>query len=154
MSIYDDLEKLKKLRDDGIISEDEFQYEKQRIFNSHGYSYRREDDKKNNGTYLALMHLSQFAGFITCGLGFILPVIMWISRSQDKEIDEHGRNIMNFMISMLIYTVLLIPLCFLIIGIPFLVLLSILEIVFVIIAVIKAANGEYWRYPLSITFMS
>lgn len=151
MSAYDELEKLKKLRDEGVISEEEFQYEKQKILNSQGYS---EVKVKNNGTYLALMHLSQFAGFIICGLGFILPIIMWTSRSEDKEIDTHGKNIMNFMLSMLIYTIILVPLCFLLIGLPFLAILGVLEVVFVIIAAVKAANGEYWKYPLSITFFS
>lgn len=152
MNTYSDLEKLKKLKDEGVISEEEFQYEKQRILNSQGYSYFRE--KKSNGAYLALMHLSQFAGLIICGFGFLLPIILWVVRSEDEEINEHGKNIMNFMLSMLIYTIILIPLCFLLIGIPFLALLLVLEVVFVIVATIKAANSEYWEYPLSITFIS
>ena len=154
MSACDELEKLKKLRDEGIISEEEFQNEKQKILNSQGYSYSGGNMTKNNGTYLALMHLSQFAGFVICGLGFILPIIMWTSRSEDKEIDAHGKNIMNFMLSMLIYTVILVPLCFLLIGLPFLLILGVLEIVFVIVAAVKATNGVYWKYPLSIAFFS
>lgn len=151
MSIYDDLEKLKGLRDKGAISEEEFQYEKQRILGGNaGVQYQTD-----NSGYIALMHLSQFAGFIICGLGFLLPVILWVSRSKESsEVDMHGKNIMNFMLSMLIYTILLIPLCFLIVGIPLLVVLGILEIIFIIIAAVKAANGEYWKYPLSITFFS
>lgn len=151
MSIYDDLEKLKALRDKGAISEEEFQYEKQRILGGNtGVQYQAD-----NSGYIALMHLSQFAGFIICGLGFLLPVILWVSRSKEsREVDMHGKNIMNFMLSMLIYTIILIPLCFLIIGIPFLVVLGILEIIFIIMAAVKARNGEYWKYPLSITFFS
>ncbi|WP_108821725.1 DUF4870 domain-containing protein [Dysgonomonas sp. Marseille-P4361] len=151
MSIYDDLEKLKALRDKGAISEEEFQHEKQRILGGNADVQYQTD----NSGYIALMHLSQFAGFIICGLGFLLPVILWVSRSKESsEVDMHGKNIMNFMLSMLIYTILLIPLCFLIVGIPLLIVLGILEIIFIIIAAVKAANGEYWKYPLSITFFS
>lgn len=156
MNRYDDFEKIKELRDRGVISEEEFQYEKQKILNSYGYSYNRPAEKStNNNAYIVFMHLSQFAGFIICGLGFILPIVLWVSRSKEsKDIDMHGKNIMNFMLSMLLYSVILIPLCFLLIGIPFLILLAVLEIIFIIIAAIKAANGEYWKYPLSIPFMS
>lgn len=151
MSIYDDLEKLKALRDKGAISEEEFLHEKQRILGGNADVQYQTD----NSGYIALMHLSQFAGFIICGLGFLLPVILWVSRSKESsEVDMHGKNIMNFMLSMLIYTILLIPLCFLIVGIPLLIVLGILEIIFIIIAAVKAANGEYWKYPLSITLFS
>jgi uncharacterized Tic20 family protein len=43
-------------------------------------------------------------------------------------------------------------LVFAIIGIPLLFALSVTHIVFVIIAGIKANNGEVWKYPLAITF--
>jgi hypothetical protein len=40
-----------------------------------------------------------------------------------------------------------------IIGIPVAVVIGILYIVFVIIATVKANNGEYWKYPLTIQFI-
>ncbi|MDR2954211.1 MAG: DUF4870 domain-containing protein, partial [Prevotella sp.] len=144
MNKYEELQKLEELRAQGIISDEEFEYEKHKILGSDNSSYdeRRSGEGSDNG-YIAVMHLSQFAGFILCGLGFIIPVIMWLSRSKEsREIDIHGKNITNFMISMIIYTVILIPLCFLIVGIPLLILLIIFEFIFIIIATIKAANGE------------
>lgn len=148
MSKYDDLRKLEELRAIGAITEEEFQYEKSKIFNSSD-STSGIDDK----TYITLMHLSQFAGLIIPGLGFIAPFVMWLTKSKENpNIDIHGKNIANFIISMLIYAVVSTILIIVLIGIPLLIALGIIEIVFIIIASIKAASGEYWKYPLSIPF--
>jgi len=53
---------------------------------------------------------------------------------------------------MLLYTILLIPLCF-ILSDTLLVSLGILEVVCVIVASIRAAKGEVFKYPISIPFI-
>lgn len=99
-------------------------------------------------------HLSAFAGFFFPFGGIIGPVICWISRKDESEwINANGKASLNFQISMLLYTVLLIPLCFIIVGIPLLVALMVLEFVCVIVASIRAAKGELFKYPLSIPFL-
>lgn len=40
-----------------------------------------------------------------------------------------------------------------IVGIPLLILLGVIGIIFPIIGGIKANNGEVWKYPLSISFL-
>lgn len=151
MDKYEKLNALENLRERGAITEREFQYEKAKILNS-------SSDQNLFGmelnTYLTLMHLSQFAGFIIPGLGFILPIIMWVTNSSNEEVDRHGKNIANFMISMFIYFTISCLLILLIIGIPMLIILGIMEIVCVIIAAVKANRGEYWKYPLSISFFT
>jgi uncharacterized Tic20 family protein len=54
------------------------------------------------------------------------------------------------MISYAIYAAVL---CITIIGIPVAIVLGILYLVFVVLASLKANNGEYWKYPLSIQFI-
>lgn len=160
MDKYDELRKLEELRAQGAISEEEFQQEKHRILNPGSYG---NDGRGLGGiqkdTYIVLMHLSQFAGFLVPGLGFILPIVLWLVNAKEyPEVDRHGKNIANFMMSMLIYATIAGIFCITIIGIviglPMLIIIAILEIVFIIIAAIKASNGEYWKYPLSITFFS
>ncbi|MBK5722657.1 DUF4870 domain-containing protein [Dysgonomonas sp. Marseille-P4677] len=160
MDKYDELKRLEELRIQGSISEEEFQREKAKILNS--------DNNQNNGrglgginenTYITLMHLSQFAGILIPGLGFILPIVLWLVNAKEySNVDMHGKNIANFMISMLIYItvagILCITIIGLVIGLPMLIVIGILQLVFVIIAAVKASNGEYWKYPLSITFFS
>lgn len=157
MSKYDDLEKLESLRQKGAISEEEFQREKAKILASE----RAEGSGSNTmlgmseNNYIMAMHLSQFAGFIIPVAGLVAPILMWqINAKNNAEIDRHGKNIANFMISMVIYSIAALLLCFVIIGIPLLIVLGILWIVFVIVAAVKANKGEYWRYPLSITFFA
>ncbi len=111
-----------------------------------------ENSGTNDNSYIAVMHLSQLAGFVSAGLGFIIPVLMWVFKNDNKNIDKHGKNILNFMISMLIYMVACIPFCFILIGFVFLGILALIELIFIIMATVKAANNEFWRYPMSINF--
>lgn len=99
-------------------------------------------------------HLSAFAGFFFPFGGIIGPLICWLSRKDDSIwIDQNGKRSLNFQISILLYMILVIPLCFIIIGIPILIFLGVLKVVCIIIASIKASKGEDFRYPLSIPFI-
>jgi uncharacterized Tic20 family protein len=99
-------------------------------------------------------HLSAFAGSFFPFGGIIGPVICWISRKDESEwVNINGKASLNFQISVLLYSVLLIPLCFIIVGIPLLVALIILEFVCIIVASISSAKGEVFKYPLSIPFI-
>ena len=60
---------------------------------------------------------------------------------------------MNFQISIGIYTLLSIPLCFICVGFVALGVVAIIDLVFLIIAAVKANNGYHYRYPLSIRFI-
>ena len=105
-------------------------------------------------SYVALMHVSQFAGYILPGLGFAAPIILWLmNKDINAKVDSVGKHIINFMISILIYCAISGVLCCLLIGIPMLIALGIMQIVFIIIATIKANNGETWKYPLTIDFL-
>ena len=99
-------------------------------------------------------HLSAFAGYFFPFGGIIGPIICWISRKDDSAwVDANGKASLNFQISMLLYTVLVIPLCFILVGIPILIGLAVLETVCVIVASIRAAKGEVFKYPISIPFI-
>ena len=57
-------------------------------------------------------------------------------------------------ISILIYAVCCIPLVFVIIGAPLLILLGLGSLVLAIVATIKAADGQCYRYPLTLRLVS
>ncbi len=109
----------------------------------------------NTRTWLVLCHASALLGLFVHFLGHIFgPLIVWmVKRPESAEIDAHGKESLNFQLSMLIYDVVAFILCFVLIGIPILVLLWILNTIFVIIASIKASEGELYRYPLTIRFI-
>jgi uncharacterized Tic20 family protein len=101
-----------------------------------------------------LCHLSAFAGFFFPFGGIIGPLICWLSRKDESAwVNENGKASMNFQLSILMYCVLIIPLCFIFIGIPIIMFLGTLKIVCIIIASIKASKGERFKYPLAIPFI-
>jgi hypothetical protein len=99
-------------------------------------------------------HLTAFAGFLFPFGGVIGPLICWLSRKDESTwVNENGKASMNFQLSMLLYLVLVLPLCFIIIGIPIVFVIVTLKIVCIIIASVKASKGEEFRYPLAIPFI-
>jgi len=152
---YEDLKILDELREKGSISEEEYQREKAKILNDEGSARNNFSGKPLFGmtekSYLMLMHLSQFVGIIIPLAGFIVPVLMWIANKEtNANVDLHGKNILNFMISFVIYAAVL---SITVIGIPLAVLVGLLYVVFVVLASVKANNGEYWKYPFTIQFI-
>ncbi len=109
----------------------------------------------NTRTWLVLCHASALLGVFFHFLGHIFgPFIVWmVKRPESPEIDAHGKESLNFQLSMLIYDVVAFLLCFVLIGIPILILLYLLNIVLVIIASLKASEGELYRYPFTIRFI-
>jgi hypothetical protein len=102
---YEDLKILDELREKGSITEEEYQREKEKILNNTSIgSGKRPLFGMTENTYIMLMHLSQFAGVIVPCAGFIVPIIMWIANKDiNVNVDLHGKNILNFMISYVIY---------------------------------------------------
>jgi uncharacterized protein len=103
-------------------------------------------------TWNVLCHATALAGFFVPWAGHILgPLIVWLAKRGDSsEIDEHGKESLNFQISMLIYNVIAGVLCLVLIGFVILPILHILNLVLVIVASIQASEGKFYRYPLTI----
>ena len=76
---------------------------------------------------------------------------MWLIKRRDSpEIDAHGKESLNFQISMLIYDAIAAILCIFLIGIPILIALWVANTVLVIIASVKASEGKFYQYPFTI----
>ena len=88
--------------------------------------------------------------------GHILgPLVVWlVKRAESPEIDAHGKEALNFQISMLIYNLVAGVLCLVLIGFVLLGVLYLLNIIFVVIAALKAGEGEMYRYPLTIRLVN
>jgi len=99
-------------------------------------------------------HLSGLAGFIFPFGNIIAPLVIWLVKKEESElVNDQGKEALNFQISMTIYIIASIILIFLVIGIPLLIILGIFSLIVVIIAAIKANEGEKYRYPLTIRFL-
>src|SRR5437763_2560570 len=110
----------------------------------------------NVRTWCVACHLSALAGFVVPAFGHILgPLIVWlIKRGEAAEIDAHGKEALNFQISMLIYSLVAGVLCLLLIGFVLLAILHLLNVVFVIIAAVTASEGQFYRYPFTLRLMN
>ena|SRR5215211_398498 len=103
-------------------------------------------------TWNVLCHATALTGFFVPWAGHILgPLIVWLAKRNDSsEIDENGKESLNFQISMLIYNVIAGVLCLVLIGFVILAILHILNLVLVIVASIQTSEGKFYRYPMTI----
>jgi uncharacterized Tic20 family protein len=109
----------------------------------------------NSRMFMMLTHLSAFAGlFIPFG-NILGPFIVWmIKKDEMPGVDAHGKESMNFQISLTIYLIVSFILWLVIIGIPLTIGLSIFWLVMVIMASVKANEGVLYKYPLTIRFLT
>lgn len=108
----------------------------------------------NARSYCTLIHVSQLSSFVIPGLGIILPIVLWIAhKDQNEDINQHGRVTANWLLSLLVYSVICFILTFIIIGALGFIALGLLNVIFAIVAAVKANNGELWVYPLSFQFI-
>jgi uncharacterized Tic20 family protein len=106
-------------------------------------------------TWCVLCHASALLGFFVPGAGHVLaPLIVWLAKRGDSpEIDAHGKESLNFQLSMLLYSIVAGILCLIIIGFFLLAILHLVNLVFVIVASLQASEGKLYRYPLAIRFI-
>jgi uncharacterized Tic20 family protein len=106
----------------------------------------------NVRTWNILCHASALLGVFLHFPGHLLgPLIVWLAKREDSpEIDAHGKESLNFQISMLIYNAIAVVFCLVLMGFFFLAVLWVLNAVFVIIAAIQASDGKFYRYPITI----
>jgi len=110
-------------------------------------------------TWAMLCHLSSVTGLspLLPVVGAVVgPLIIWqLKRDEFDFVDEQGRRAVNFQISMLLYALVGLFLC-----LPFSILMPlvicavvIIDLIFLVIAAVKANNGEHYRCPLTIRFL-
>lgn len=138
---------------------------------------------QNEQSTAALMHISQMVKYLFPFGGIIVPLIIWSSkRHQSKFLDDTGKSVLNFNISMILYFLIAIIILlvgavvfginyaidvethgeeyvpvglitYVLIGVGILVFAWLIEFILTIIAALKASNGEVYEYPLSIKFL-
>ena len=115
----------------------------------------REQEKQAR-TWGMLCHLSALVALLGIPFGNILgPLVVWlVKRNDDIFIDEQGKESLNFQISMTIYFALAGVLALILVGIVIMVGLIIANVILVVLASIKTSNGESYRYPLTIKFIT
>ena len=99
------------------------------------------------------LHLSLLAGALVPGAGFVLPVVLWqVKKTELPGLDAHGKAVTNWLLSAIIYGTVCGVLCLVLVGIPLLIALGVLSLVFPIMGAVRASEGQLWKYPLTIPF--
>jgi hypothetical protein len=151
------------------------------------------DEQKEIRKWAMLCHLSSMAWIplsvitglfgiplIVPFLSILGPLCVWqFQKNLDPAIASHGKESLNFQLSLLIYGIILAILCFLLVsvtcglgmgtnstsvfstagimlffgGVAISVLMGIAAFILVIFAAIKASKGEFYRYPFTIRFL-
>jgi uncharacterized protein len=137
---------------------------------------------QNEKTTAALLHLSAFAKYLIPFAGIVVPLIIWQTKKHQSEyIDENGKSVVNFHLSILAYSIVIaivvgiffigsivnyieienaggdvIPIDLITVGIISLSVLgiwTIAEFILVILGTVRANEGSVYKYPFTINFI-
>lgn len=104
--------------------------------------------------WAVISHLSAFVMFV--GIPAVIgPVVAWaLKKQEDPFIDFHGKEAVNFNISFLIYGAVSAILILAVVGIILLPIVLLTWFALVIVGAVNAGNGQYYKYPFTIRFIS
>ncbi len=104
--------------------------------------------------WAVLLHLSQYMGILAPGIGLLFPLVIWLGLApRYPGLDPHGKALVNWFCSVLLYTVISILLIPALVGVLMLLLLALLCLIVPIIAAYQVSHGKRFKYPLAIEFI-
>lgn len=105
---------------------------------------------------LVIAHLSQYLDYITGVGGLIVPLVLWLTlRDSVIGMNEHGKSIINFQLTLILYVIIGIPSILLFgLGIVLLIFTGILSFIMPIVNAVRASHGEAPSYFGTIRFIS
>tara|TARA_R110002049_G_scaffold128141_6_gene285461 strand:+ start:663 stop:1028 length:366 start_codon:yes stop_codon:yes gene_type:complete len=112
--------------------------------------------RRTDNSLLAVTHLTQLLHYCTGIGGFIVPLILWLTSKDTVEgMNEHGKSIINFQLSLLVYVLISIPAILLFgLGLLGFVFVGIIGFIMPIVNAVKASNGEAPSTFMTIPFIS
>ena len=116
--------------------------------NQHTVSTNDKEGVKNAALFA---QLSVFSTFIIPFGSIIGPIVVKaIYETKYPELKEFFNESINFQLSVIIYSLICIPLCFVLIGFPLIIAISIMWLVCTLIGLSKVCNYDYsYKYPLT-----
>jgi uncharacterized Tic20 family protein len=135
--------------------EEEKEHPRQPIVAEPSQSVQELEPDKDARMWAMFCHLAGLGGLIVPIVGCVVgPLIVWqIKKDEFHFVNEQGKEAVNFQISMLIYGIVAGLLCFACVGFILVPAVGIFDLVFLLIAAVKANNGHHYRYPLTIRFI-
>jgi len=105
--------------------------------------------KSDDKLWIVLCHLSIFFG-----LAILLPLIIYlVKKDASAAVAFHAKEALNFHISVFLYVLGCAFLTFICIGFPLLIGLGLAVFILSIVAAVRGADGQAYRYPLTLRFI-
>lgn len=103
-----------------------------------------------------LAHVLALSGYVGVPLGNLLaPLVIWlVKKDQSQFVADQAKESLNFQISLTIYAIVSGLSILVLIGIVLLPLVLLAGAILTIVAAVKANNGEFYRYPLTIRLIN
>lgn len=109
-------------------------------------------DEKN---LAVISHALAFCGLIIPFGNILGPLILWLlKKDESPAVNYHAKEALNFQITVSLALVVCAILTFILIGFILMPIVGISALVITVIAVIKASQGEPYRYPFSLRLIS
>jgi len=106
--------------------------------------------------WMLLLHGTPFFGLIIPFASILFPLFLWIHKANDNKVyDQHGRAVVNFHSSILLYFICSLLLFFAFPGYNFFITgtVVVFSIVTTLYNISRALQTTSFRYPLSIPFL-
>ena len=101
--------------------------------------------------WAAATHIAAVAGYLIPFGNIIGPLLVWQLKKEDGQfIDDQGKESVNFQITVSIAMLISAALTLILIGFLLIFIVGLGALILVVIAAIKANDGEAYRYPLTL----
>jgi len=114
------------------------------------------NEEKIERKWMLLFHSTPFLGLIIPFGSILFPLFLWIHKANDnKTYDTHGRAVINFHCSIMIYFIISLLLFFPFPGMNFFLTAAVVlfGIITTIVNIFSALGNGTYKYPLSIPFL-
>lgn len=101
--------------------------------------------------YATWMHIAGLSGYILPVVGnFLVPLILWALKYKESHyIDQQGREVMNFQLTIYFYAIFTFIFTGLLIGWLFVPVVFLLHVIATITGAVRTWEGKIFHYPLT-----
>jgi uncharacterized Tic20 family protein len=110
---------------------------------------------KEEQNWAMICHLAALAGFLMPFGNLLGPLLIWLLKRVDMPlVDSHGKEALNFQITVTLAILVCVPLVFVLVGVPLIILIVIAALIMTIMAAVQVSNGNLaYRYPFALRLL-
>jgi uncharacterized protein len=100
-------------------------------------------------------HAASLIGFVIPFGNILGPLVVWLMKKDTMNfVDDHGKEALNFNITIALIAFVCFILMFVVIGVFLLLIVVLVWLIFTVIAMIEASKGNTYRYPFAIRLVN